>query len=165
MVRVLRRPTLAALLFLAACAAEEPELEELPPPPPAPPRVQPRPAPAAQRVRPPEPEVPPTAAEAAVAAIAAPAATPAAPPAPAGWRVARDGTLGCAEAAPLRLLRNGGDAAPRVLAEARAAGGCRTTFRVNEWALDRSDADVVRLRLQNGPPLTLWFLRGDVVAP
>lgn len=153
-----------ALLLLGACAAEVPE-EDLPLPPPPPPRLQSaRPAatpPARQGA---EAEVPaddaaepPAASEPAVGEVAAQP--------PQAWRVARDGTLGCAEPAPLRLARQGDEVMPRLLAEARAAGGCRTTFRVNEWVLEASEADLVRLRLLNGQALTLWFLRSDVVAP
>ncbi|WP_230169600.1 hypothetical protein, partial [Roseomonas sp. CECT 9278] len=100
-------------------------------------------------------------------ATPAPAAAPASavPPAPTAWRVARDGTLGCADAAPLRLLRQAADTPPRLLAEARAAGGCRTTFRLNAWVLEAAEADLVRLRLVNGDTLTLWFLRADVLPP
>jgi hypothetical protein len=152
-------------LLLAACAAEEPPAEDLPLPPQPPARVPPaRPsaaAAAADRAPAGEPEAP-AAADDAPASEAASAA----PPAPAQeWRVARDGTLGCADSAPLRLLRQGTDTTPRLLAEARAAGGCRTTFRVNAWVLEAQEGDLVRLRLVNGAALTLWFLRADVLPP
>jgi hypothetical protein len=163
---VLRGASVLALvaggLLLAACAAEEPPADDLPLPPEPPARVPPaRPsaaAAAAARERAGEPDAPAAAAE-------APAAEPAPPTAPAAWRVARDGTLGCADTAPLRLLRQGTDTTPRLLAEARASGGCRTTFRVNAWALEAAEGDLVRLRLVNGDALTLWFLRADVQAP
>jgi hypothetical protein len=153
-------------LLLASCAAEVPPADNLPLPPQPPARVPPaRPSAAgaaeADRARVGAPEAPAAAADAPAAESAPPA--PAAP-APA-WRVARDGTLGCADAAPLRLLRQGTDTTPRLLAEARAAGGCRTTFRVNAWALEAQEGDLVRLRLVNGDALTLWFLRADVQAP
>ena len=64
-----------------------------------------------------------------------------------------------------RLLRQRADVAPRAIAEARAAGGCRTTFRVNEWMAEANEGDAVQLRLTNGQPLTLWFRRAEVVAP
>lgn len=156
---------LLAVALLVGCAAEEPPAEDLPLPPVPPARVQG----ARQGVPPPRPR--PTEAEAAGAVVpdlpspAAAAPPPPAAPPPGGWRVTRDGTLGCADAAPLRLLRQGADTPPRLLAEARAAGGCRTTFRVNAWALETIEADLVRLRLVNGDALTLWFLRADVVAP
>jgi hypothetical protein len=152
-------------LLLASCATEEPPTDDLPLPPEPPARVPPaRPsaaAAAADRARAGEPEAPPAAAE-APAPEAAPAGAAMAAPA---WRVARDGTLGCADTAPLRLLRQGTDTTPRLLAEARAAGGCRTTFRVNAWVLEAQEGDLVRLRLVNGDALTLWFLRSDVQAP
>ncbi len=152
-----------ALLLVVGCAAEEPPADDLPLPPEPPARAQGnRQALATARPRGPEAEAPPAAVEAAPAAAPATAAPPAPPP---NWRVARDGTLGCADPAPLRLLRQGADTAPRLLAEARAAGGCRTTFRVNAWTLETIEDDLVRLRLVNGEALTLWFLRTDVVAP
>lgn len=158
------------VLLLGGCAVEEPPAEELPLPPVPPARAQvARPGTPPVRARPNEAESTPVAPEAEPSAAAAPLATsapgPTPAPAPAGWRVVRDGTLGCADAAPLRLLRQGADTPPRLLAEARAAGGCRTTFRVNAWAIEASEADLVRLRLVNGDALTLWFLRADVVAP
>ena len=152
----------AAILLLGGCAEEPAPPETLPLPPEPPARLQSgRLPPGAVRPRGNEAETPVPSPEAAPAL--AEAAAPAAPP-PA-WRVARDGTLGCADPAPLRLLRQGADTPPRVLAEARAAGGCRTTFRVNAWAMEAVDGDVARLRLVNGDALTLWFLRTDVVAP
>lgn len=157
-------------LLLASCATEEPPADDLPLPPEPPARVPPaRPsaaaaAAAADRARAGEPEAPPAAAE-APAPEAAPTGAAMAAAAPVAWRVARDGTLGCADTAPLRLLRQGTDTTPRLLAEARAAGGCRTTFRVNAWVLEAQEGDLVRLRLVNGDALTLWFLRTDVQAP
>ena len=159
----------AALLLLGACAAEVPAEEDLPLPPPPPPRLQavrPSATPPARNGA--EAEAPPNGAaepRAAAEPMQEEAAAQSPVPALRVWRVARDGTLGCAEPAPLRLARQGGEVVPRLLAEARAAGGCRTTFRVNEWTLEGSEADLVRLRLLNGPALTLWFLRSDVVAP
>jgi hypothetical protein len=152
-------------LLLASCATEEPPADDLPLPPEPPARVPPaRPSAAADRARAGEPEAPPAAAEAPAPEAAPAGATMAAEAAPA-WRVARDGTLGCADTAPLRLLRQGTDTTPRLLAEARAAGGCRTTFRVNAWVLEAQEGDLVRLRLVNGAALTLWFLRADVQSP
>lgn len=159
---------LAVLLALGACAPEPPAEPPLPlPPPPPPPQARPA-RPAGPPLRPPAD----VAAEAAGARDhAAPAETAAAPgqasaAAPGQvWRVRRDGTVGCADPAALRLLQRPAEVAPRVLAEARAAGGCRTTFRVNEWALAGEDADLVRLRLANGGALTLWFAREDVLPP
>lgn len=145
------------LCLLAACAAEPPAdlTPPLPLPPPAPPahaqRIVPRPQPA-------------------TTGVAGPAVNGQAEPAPAAtagpsWRVSRDGVVGCADRAALDVLRKAADSTPRLLAEARASGGCRTTFRVNEWTLAGADAEMVRLHLTNGAPLTLWFLRGEVVAP
>ncbi|BDG73215.1 hypothetical protein [Roseomonas fluvialis] len=153
-----------AVLLLAGCAAEEPPPDDLPLPPEPPTRIQSGRQPATPaRPRGSDAEAPPAAPAEATAPEPAPA--PLAPaPAPA-WRVARDGTLGCADPAPLRLLRQGADTPPRLLAEARASGGCRTTFRVNAWAQEASEGDMVRLRLLNGDALTLWFLRVDLVAP
>lgn len=139
-----------AILALAACAPE-PQPEPLPLPPNPPRRAQP-----ARPVQPPPRPAPP--------AEALPEAERPAP-ATGHWRVLRDGTLGCEDPAPLRLLRQSNDAVPRLLAEARASGGCRTTFRVNEWALEGAAGETVRLRLLNGPPMTLWFLREDLRAP
>ena len=148
------------LCLLVACAAEPPEEPALPLPPPAPPRVQ-RAAPA-PRVQP-APNGDSLATAAAVAAVA-PSPQPAAPPA-AAWRVARDGVVGCADRSTLAVLNQGAEGTPRLLAEARASGGCRTTFRINEWVVEAMEADVVRLRMTNGGPLTLWFRRSEVVAP
>jgi hypothetical protein len=153
-------PAVVAVLLLVGCAAEEPPPDDLPLPPEPPARIQSgRQAAAPARPRGGEPEAP---AEAAAPDPAPVAASEAPPPT---WRVARDGTLGCADPAPLRLLRQGADTPPRLLAEARAAGACRTTFRVNAWAQEAVEGDLVRLRLLNGDALTLWFLRMDVVAP
>lgn len=153
----------AALFLLGACAtgAPEPERMPLPLPPPPPPRIQPA-RPAAVQPAPADAAVQPNG-HAAPAEISARAAMPAEAVRP--WRVARDGTTGCAAPAPLRLARQGEGVVPRLLAEARASGGCRTTFRVNEWSLVAQEDDLVQLRLVNGPTLTLWFLRADVVAP
>ena len=154
---------LATGLLLAGCAAEEPPPDDLPLPPEPPARVQAARQPATGAPRPRGNEAEPTAPlSEAPATVAEP---PPAPAAPSAWRVARDGTLGCADAAPLRLLRQGADTPPRLLAEARAAGACRTTFRLNAWALEAVEADLVRLRLVNGEALTLWFLRADVLPP
>jgi hypothetical protein len=141
------------LWFLAACAVEPPPESpvSLPPPPPAPPRVH------VQRVAP-RPQPP-------AAGVTTDAERPSQAASGPVWRVAHDGVVGCADSAALDVLRRSADGAPRLLAEARASGGCRTTFRVNEWALLDTDAGLVRLRLINGVPLTLWFQRGDVVAP
>lgn len=152
------------LLLLGACAPELPEEEPLPAPPPTPPHVltgRLPPLPPRTRAEPePEPEPDPD-----------PGATPqdgAPPPEPAPaatWRVRRDGVVGCAERTALRLLQQPAEVAPRMLAEARVAGGCRTTFRVNEWIEMGGDAELVQLRLANGSPLTLWFPRAEVVPP
>ena len=163
-------PRLAVLLLLGACAPEPPEDAPLPLPPPTPPHVltgRLPPMPPRQR---PEPEPEPAPEAAAQAPNGAPeATTPAATPAAAApqpvWRVQRDGTVGCAERAALRLLRQRADVAPRAIAEARAAGGCRTTFRVNEWTVVGGDAELVQLRLMNGSALTLWFPRVEVAPP
>jgi hypothetical protein len=161
----------AALIALAACAAEPPAEEPLPLPPPPPPRppllrpTTPPPAvvPEAESV----PESPGEGPSQEVAAAAVPPPAEQVPPAstPLIWRVTRDGVLGCADPASLRLLRQGADNNPRVIAETRAAGGCRTTFRVNAWAVEAQDGGLVRMRLTNGPALTLWFAREDVIAP
>jgi hypothetical protein len=166
----------AVLLALGACAPEPLPEEPLPLPPPSPPRL----AVARQAVPPARPDGngaaengadPATGATgqasepAAVTEAAATVPDPLSQPARQVWRVARDGTIGCADPNAVRLLRQlaGGD--PRMLVEARAAGGCRTTFRVNEWVAEGGDAETVRMRLTNGAPLTLWFLRTDLAAP
>lgn len=162
----------AVLLALGACAPEPPPEEPLPLPPPPPPRL----ATARQPVPPVRPDTngaaengtegaPGAAGEASepAAVTEAAASVPIAPRQVV--RVARDGTIGCADPNALRLLRQLAGAEPRLLVEARAAGGCRTTFRVNEWVAEGGDAETVRMRLTNGAPLTLWFLRSDLAAP
>jgi hypothetical protein len=158
MVRRWRSFLPAAALIVAACAAEAPDPDPLPLPPPPPPRLQAQRA-ALPPVRNGAEAVPPSEQSADGQAAAA-----AAVPEPI-WRVARDGTTGCADRAALRVLSQADGATPRLLAEARAAGGCRTTFRINEWVLETREDDAVRLRLVNGAALTLWFARGDVVPP
>lgn len=168
---------LVVLLALGACAPEPPAEPPLPLPPPPPPQVRPV-RPVALPVRPPASEAADAAAALAVPGGAgapdqtvpteqtAPPGQTAAAAAPApAWRVRRDGTVGCADPAALRLLHRRAEVPPRVLAEARAAGGCRTTFRVNEWTLAGEEADLLRLRLVNGGALTLWFAREDVLPP
>ena len=145
------------LCVLAACAPEPPPEPPLPLPPPTPPRVQ-----AARAATAPRPQPVSNGDVAASAAAAVVAPQPAAAPV---WRVARDGIVGCANRATLAVLDQGAEGTPRLLAEARAAGGCRTTFRVNEWVAEANEGDAVRLRLTNGQPLTLWFRRAEVVAP
>lgn len=146
MERALPRVALALLLALAACAPEAPPpAEPLPLPPPPPPHLR------GGRV----PPAPPLAADAPGHAGDAASV----------WRVRRDGTVGCADPAALRLLGERADAPPRILAEARLAGGCRTTFRVNEWVLTASEGDLVQLRLTGGPELTLWFRRVELAVP
>ena len=171
MIRLRHDLLCAALIALAACTAEPPAEEPLPlpppPPPPRPPLVRPTTPPPVAQDSEPTPEAPGEVPSQGAAAAAVPAPAEQAPPAPAPptWRVARDGVLGCADPASLRLLRQGADSNPRVIAETRAAGGCRTTFRVNAWTVEAQDGGLVRMRLTNGPPLTLWFMREDVVAP
>lgn len=161
MITEMFRPSrlLPVLCLLAACAAE-PEAtlpEPLPLPPPAPPRPQ------AQR--PPARPQPAVTAPDGMEGQATTHGPAAAAPAPPAWRVARDGVVGCVDRAALAALSQPEERTPRLLAEARASGGCRTTFRVNEWVVEAGDAETVRLRLTNGTPLTLWFRRGEVVAP
>lgn len=151
-------PLMSALCLLVACAAEAPVEPTLPPPPPPPPRTQ-----ASRAVPRPQPQ-PPAADQSAPDAEAQRGGGPAAAAEP-SWHVARDGVVGCADRAALDVLRQAAEGTPRLLAEARASGGCRTTFRINEWALVGTEAATVRLRLTNGAPLTLWFQRGEVVAP
>lgn len=155
MIRTVFLGLAAALVALAGCATEDPQPVSDVPTPPA--WVEaPRPAPGAGRA----------AAAPAVDAAELPPDATATPERPAtAWRVVRDGALGCAERTSLRLLRQGEESVPRLLAEARVSGGCRTTFRVNEWELLEADGDLVNMRLVNGPELTLWFLRSDLVAP
>lgn len=142
------------LWLLGACAPEPPAESPLPLPPPAPPRAQ-----AARAAAAPRPQ--PVANGDVAAEAAAVAPQPSAAPA---WRVARDGIVGCANPNALAVLQAAAGT-PRLLAEARAAGGCRTTFRVNEWVVEANEGDAVRLRMTNGGPLTLWFRRAEVVAP
>lgn len=163
MVRVVT--LLPILCLLVACATEpveDPQLQ-LPMPPPAPTR----PPALRQAARPaPVAEAEAEAALAGPAVLAEPVAVAPANPAPRlAWRVVRDGVVGCADPATLTVLAQPAERTPRILAEARASGGCRTTFRVNEWVAEAVEADAVRLRLMNGTALTLWFRRGDVIAP
>ncbi len=116
-------------------------------------------------------------------AAAAPHETPAAPPettaaaepvaAPAEpqtrlYRVTRDGVLGCADPAVLRLLRGTprlAETQPQLAAKARQDGKCRTAFRASEWALLGVEDGIARLRLvrpEPSTPLTLHFLRTDI---
>lgn len=126
----------------------EPRLPRPPPPPPG------RPPPRARAATPP------------------PATAPEGPTAgtPEFYRVAADGTVGCADpAAPARLdrLRKAGEAAPRALAQAHREGGCMTVFRVSRWRLEEDSEEAVRLRLQDPPggrPVVLHFLRRDIEA-
>lgn len=165
------RALAAVLLLLGACAPEVAPEEPLPLPPPPPPRL----AMARQPALPARPDTNGTAEAASEAeasqgtAVTEPASVTEVAAGTARpvqiWRVARNGVVGCADPNALRLLRQlaGGD--PRMLVEARAAGGCRTTFRVNEWVAEGGDAETLRLRLTNGPALTLWFQREDLVEP
>ncbi len=162
MERILPRAALVLLLALAACAPEPPPPEDpLPLPPPPPPLLRGGRVPAAP---PPAADVAGEAPGQAPGPNGTPAPERAAETAPV-WRVQRDGTVGCADPAALRLLSERADASPRILAEARAAGGCRTTFRINEWARTASEGDLIQLRLTSGPALTLWFLRDELAAP
>ncbi len=140
----------AMLLALCSCTA----VEETPPPPEA--RT-----PVAQPVPPPRP-VPPRPARrpAEPAAQGAPA-----PAAAAIWRVAADGTTGCADPAVLRLLRADGEGSAqslRRLAAARAAGGCVTVFRVLAWRLVEGGGPILRLAPADGSR-PLYFWRDEVV--
>ncbi len=163
MLRYCHRLPCAALLLVLGCAAEPvtPE-DDLPLPPPPPPRTYASRA-SGQPSRSATPAEPGAAGDEAGPEAGQPVEP--GPPPPPAWHVVRDGVIGCVDPAPLRLLRQGGDTTPRLLAEARAAGGCRTTFRLNAWDLVGEEGDLVRLRLMNGPSLTLWFVRADVVAP
>lgn len=154
MIRLLSLLLLPGLLL--ACAPEPPE------------EVQPAPAATAPVRRPPPVRAAvaprPLLATPPVEAPQPPAA--AAPASPAIWHVSRDGVVGCADRAALQVLsQRAADGAPRLLAEARSAGGCRTTFRVNEWVLEAAEGEAVRLRMTNGGPLTLWFQRSEVSPP
>jgi hypothetical protein len=156
-ITMLRIPCIISVFcLLAACAPEAPQAvtAALPLPPPAPPR------PPVQRALQ-RPALPASDA-ATLATVGDPGI--AAEPAPV-WRVARDGVVGCADRAALDVLSQAAESVPRLVAEARASGGCRTTFRVNEWTRIGSDPDAVQLRLFNGAPLTLWFRRDDLVTP
>jgi hypothetical protein len=150
---------LTGLAGLAGCATEPAEApaEVLPLPPTPPPRPHAL-RPVQRQQAGPNGEAPAAAEEAPAVVAAAAAAAPV-------WRVARDGIVGCADRATLAVLDQAAEGAPRLIAEARTNGGCRTTFRVNEWVMEGSDGELVRLRLTNGPALTLWFRRGEVVAP
>jgi hypothetical protein len=69
---------------------------------------------------------------------------------PASYRVAKDGTIGCAEAHALRILRSlreTGGASPRLMAQAHREGGCMTVYRINKWIIEQNDGDIVKLRL------------------
>lgn len=99
------------------------------------------------------------------------------PPGPAlaatggGYRVQADGTIGCADPVPLRILRGMPQLErthPRLSGRLLEEGRCLTTFRVNTWSLVREEGDVVLLHLTNpapgSPAITLWFMRSDLLA-
>ncbi|MBR0648988.1 hypothetical protein GXW78_04890 [Roseomonas terrae] len=158
---------MAVLGGLVACANEPVQAPDasLPLPPAPPPR------PHAQRQAPRPPVVNGEVAMAAAATTPSQADTtelaaiPVSAPAAPIWRVRRDGIVGCADRAALAMLDDGAERTPRLLAEARASGGCRTTFRMNEWVAEANENDAVLLRLTNGAALTLWFRRSELVAP
>lgn len=115
-----------------------------------------------------EPEPPePSLTEETPAPAPAPVPEPAAAaPAP-GWRVAADGTVGCADPAAVQTLaslRQGGAASPRLLAQARRDGQCMTVFRRSRWSLESGQGELLRLRLEDAPgrPVSLWFLRREL---
>lgn len=90
-------------------------------------------------------------------------------PAPPVYRVTEDGTVGCADPQAVRILRrlrDTGGASPRLLAQAHRDGQCMTVFRVNEWASEGVEADMIKLRLIDGSgrdrPGSLYFLRDQV---
>jgi hypothetical protein len=129
-----------ALLMLAACATD--------------PSGSPEPAQAASP---------------AVAAVPPPRAVRR-PAAPSAWRVAEDGTTGCADRGALQRLREvtePGAAGLRRLATLRAAGGCVTVFRTSAWRLVETGPEALRLELLpvKGARRTgaLWFRRDQVV--
>ncbi|PWS38820.1 hypothetical protein DFH01_06105 [Falsiroseomonas bella] len=135
----MRRLALALLLTAAGCAAEHPAVpsraQQVAPPPPPP---------ATRAVRRPAPQ---------------PAETQPI------WRVARDGTTGCADAGALRLLREpaADPAALRRLAAARAEGGCVTVFRTSSWRLQQRTEDMLRLSPVEGAATgQLYFWRDQV---
>jgi hypothetical protein len=175
--------TAGTLLLMVACAA----------PPAPPPEPAPAPAPEVRRrparplplppAPPPEPGGGAAAAPITTAALPAPAPAPAEPaaafvppPPPAAaptpvprFRVRADGTVGCALPEVLRQVRAGPGAGPdglRVLAQARADGGCVTAFRQNEWQQIGEQGEFVQLRLvsdsRTGWSLQLYFLREDL---
>jgi hypothetical protein len=136
----MRAPIGLLLLVLAACATEE--------------AAAPPTAPAVAAVPP---------------AVPAPATRPARRPGadrPAQWRVAEDGTTGCADRATLQRLREPvepGAAGLRRLAALRAAGGCVTVFRAVPLRLVETGAEILRLEpvVAEGPsrptgPLYFW---------
>ncbi|WP_372616953.1 hypothetical protein [Falsiroseomonas sp.] len=90
-----------------------------------------------------------------------------APAAPAVWRVAQDGTTGCADPDALRLLREPASdaAALRRLATARTAGGCVTVFRGQGWRLLERTGEMLRLAPaeEGAGPGPLYFWRDQVV--
>ena len=172
---------LALLPLQAGCGLFDPQPQAQPPAPtPSRPArvVRPRTAEAARPADQPAPAAPEAEAPSVPEGAPAPqaeAAIPATPPLPeaappALWRVVADRTVGCAVPETVRMLRSSdglGESQPRLAAQVRREGRCATTFRLSEWALLRSDGDLVLLRLANPPagvaPLELWFLRRDVV--
>jgi len=87
----------------------------------------------------------------------------------ADYRVASDGTVGCADPQALRQLRDLRSAEktdPRALAQAHRDGHCMTVFRASRWKLESAEGELMQLRLLNPGPgqraTTLYFLRGEV---
>ncbi|MXP64567.1 hypothetical protein E0493_14540 [Roseomonas sp. M0104] len=90
---------------------------------------------------------------------------------PTAYRVASDGTVGCADPQALRALRelrSSDNGTPRALAEAHRNGHCMTVFQVSRWRLDSAEGDMMRLSLLHPNPgqreTTLYFMRGEVEA-
>ncbi|HEV7265552.1 MAG TPA: hypothetical protein VGN83_11610 [Falsiroseomonas sp.] len=83
------------------------------------------------------------------------------------WRVAQDGTTGCADPEALRLLREPALDAEglRRLAAARTAGGCVTVFRGQGWRLLERTQDMLRLApaAEGAGPGPLYFWRDQLV--
>jgi hypothetical protein len=106
----------------------------------------------------------------APAAIAAEDAAATGSPIAPVYSVVADGTVGCASAQALKVLkslREMDGASPRVMAQAHRDGECMTVFRVSKWNAEEIGTDMLKLRLINPQSQQrsryLYFFRNEVI--